>query len=163
MEEGPHPSNMQFEYAWRWFDLHAKQRVSMFNFFLISVGALATAYGLLLREQLYVVAAVAAFLGVLVSLVSCLLDVRNRQLVKMGEEALKEVEKAHLTECQILTDEKQPPSLLKHGSLIKLLEIVVAIVYFAGMVYSVILGTGMFDLTTSENLSRPRHDFRPLW
>ena len=140
---GNHQSaNMQFEYAWRWFDLHAKQRVSMFNFFLISVGALATAYGLLLREQLYVVAAVAAFMGVFVSLVSCLLDVRNHELVKMGEEALQGVEKAHLTECQILTDEKQPSSLLKHGRLIRSLEIVVAIVYLAGVVYSVILALG---------------------
>ena len=134
--------SMQFEYAWRWFDLHAKQRVSMFNFFILSVGALATAYGLLLREQLYVVAAVAAFVGVFVSLVSCLLDVRNHELVKMGEEALKGVERAHLTGCAILTDEKPPPSLLKHGWLIRSLEIVVAIVYLAGMVYSVILALG---------------------
>ena len=139
---GSQSANMQFEYAWRWFDLHAKQRVSMFNFFLLSVGALATAYGLLLREQLYVVAALAAFIGAFVSLVSCLLDRRNHELVKIGEEALKKVEKAHLTECQILTDEKQPPSLLKHGWLIKSLEIVVAIVYLAGMVYSVILALG---------------------
>ena len=135
-------ANMQFEYAWRWFDLHAKQRVSMFNFFLLSVGALATAYGLLLREQLYVVAAVAAFMGVFVSLVSCMLDVRNRELVKMGEEALKEVERAYLTGCTILTAEKQPPLLLKHRWLIRSLEIVVGIVYLAAVVYSVILALG---------------------
>ena len=135
-------ANMQFEYAWRWFDLHAKQRVSMFNFFLLSAGALATAYGLLLREQLYVVAAVAAFMGIFVSLVSCLLDVRNHALVKMGEEALKGVERAHLTECPILTDETQPPALLKHGWLIRSLEIGVAIVYLAGVVFSVFLALG---------------------
>lgn len=139
---GSQSANMQFEYAWRWFDLHAKQRVSMFNFFLLSVGALATAYGLLLREQLYVVAAVAAFMGVFVSLVSCMLDVRNRELVKMGEEALKEVERAYLTGCTILTAEKQPPLLLKHRWLIRSLEIVVAIVYLAAVVYSVILSLG---------------------
>ena len=135
-------ANMQFEYAWRWFDLHAKQRISMFNFFLLAVGALATAYGLLLREQLYVVAAVAALVGIFVSLVSCLLDVRNHDLVKMGEEALKGVEKAHLTECRILTDEKQPSPLLKHGWLIRSLEIGVAIVYLAGVVFSVFLALG---------------------
>ena len=32
---GSQSANIQFEYAWRWFDLHAKQRVSMFNFFLL--------------------------------------------------------------------------------------------------------------------------------
>ena len=139
---GSYSGNMQFEYAWRWFELHAKQRVSMFNFFLLSVGALATAYGLLLREQLYVVAAVAAFMGVFVSLVSCLLDVRNRKLVKMGEEALEGVERAYLTGCTILTAEKQPPLLLKHKWLFRSLEIVVAIVYLAAVVYSVILALG---------------------
>ena len=139
---GSQSANVQFEYAWRWFDLHAKQRVSMFNFFLLSVGALATAYGLLLREQLHVVAAVAAGMGVFVSLVSCLLDVRNRQLVKMGEEALKEVERSHLNGFTILIDEKQPLALLKHGWLIRSLEIVVATLYLAAGIYSIALAVG---------------------
>jgi hypothetical protein len=29
----------QFDYAWKWFDFHAKQRTSMFNFYIIVVGA----------------------------------------------------------------------------------------------------------------------------
>ena len=75
-------------------------------------------------------------------LVSCLLDVRNRELVEMGEEALKGVERAYLTGCTILTAEKQPPLLLKHRWLITSLEIVVAIVYLAAVVYSMILALG---------------------
>jgi len=135
-------ANMQFEYAWRWFELHARQRVSMFNFFFLAVGALASAYGILLREQLYGESAAVAFAGVFASVVACLLDVRNHSLVKMGEEALKVVETRHLTGCAILTEERQPPSMLKHGWLIRSLEIVVAILYLAAGVYSIFLAAG---------------------
>lgn len=139
---GSQSANVQFEYAWRWFDLHAKQRVSMFNFFLLSAGALASAYGILLREQLYGESAGVAFVAVVGSAVSCLLDIRNHGLVKMGEEALKEVERDHLDGFAILTEEKQPLAILKHGSLIRFLEIVVATLYLAAGVYSVVLATG---------------------
>ena len=139
---GSYSVSVQFEYAWRWFELHARQRVSMFNFFFLSTGAFATAYGILLREQLYGESAAVAFVGVLASVVSCLLDVRNHGLVKMGEEALMEVEREHLDGFAILTEEKQPPAMLKHGWLIRFLEIVVATLYLAAGVYSVVLATG---------------------
>ena len=42
----------KFEYAWRYFALHARQRVTMFNFFLLGSGVIANAYGLLLRNYL---------------------------------------------------------------------------------------------------------------
>ena len=137
-----HTASMQFEYAWRWFDLHARQRVSMFNFFLISVGALASAYGLLLREQFYGGSAVVALAGILVSVVSCLLDERNHSLVKIGEEALEKVEKEHLNGFAILTDERQPPAMLKHGWLIKSLEISAAALYLTAGIYSAVLVLG---------------------
>ena len=139
---GSHSVNTEFEYAWRWFELHARQRVSMFNFFFLSVGALASAYGILLREQLYGESAVVAGIGVFVSVVSCLLDVRNHSLVKMGEEALQVVEREHLSGYTILTEEKRPPAMLTHGRLIRLLEIVVAIVYLVAGIYSVALAAG---------------------
>ena len=139
---GSESVNTQFEYAWRWFELHARQRVSMFNFFFLSVGALASAYGILLREQLYGESAAVAFAAFFASVVACLLDVRNHSLVKMGEEALKVVEREHLTGCAILTEERQPPTMLKHGWLIRSLEIVVAILYLTAGVYSVALAAG---------------------
>ena len=114
----------------------------MFNFFLISVGALASAYGLLLREQFYGGSAVVALAGIIVSVVSCLLDERNHSLVKMGEDALEKVEKEHLNGFAILTDERQPPVMLKHGWLIKSLEIFAAALYLTAGIYSAVLLLG---------------------
>ena len=132
----------QFEYAWRWFELHARQRVSMFNFFLLSAGALANAYGILLREQFYVESAVVASMGIFVSAVAFMLDVRNYALVKMGEEALQIAEKELPIGFDILTQEKQPPAILRHASLIRSLEATAGILYLAAVIYSAFLAAG---------------------
>ena len=154
MSETSHPDQeqvvgqAQFEYAWRWFDAHAKQRVAMFNYFLLAVGVLANAYGLLLREQLYWPAVSVAAIGVFVGIVAYVLDVRNHQLVGMGEKALKRVEKdflgpqslgaagTTLPEYLIFRTEKEPPFWQKHKFLIRSLEVVVTAAYMAALGYS---------------------------
>ena len=55
--------DLKLDCAWRWFSLHTKQRVTMFSFFLVASGILANAYGLLLREELWVPATAAASIG----------------------------------------------------------------------------------------------------
>ena len=139
---------MRFEYAWRWFDMHARQRVTMFNFFLLSTGVLANAYGILLREGFYWQSAAVAVIGAFAGLVSCFLDVRNSQLVDMGEEALKKVEQEYLApvveggqslhEYAILSTEKQPPLWQKHKCLIRSLEMVAVFGHLAATTHSVI-------------------------
>lgn len=140
------PQQAQFDYAWRWFDVHAKQRVTMFNFFLLATGLIANAYGLMFREDLYLQAAVVAFIGAVVGGVSFMLDVRNSQLVDMGEAALKSVEQNYLdpvlveTEVQplrILSKEEQPPFWQKHKFLIRFLETVAILGYLAACGHSV--------------------------
>ena len=84
--------NIKFEYAWRYFSLHARQRVQMFNFFLLGSSFLASGYGLLFREQFYLPACVLAAVGILVSFFALLLDTRNARLVDLGEGALKSFE-----------------------------------------------------------------------
>ena len=141
---------LKLDYAWRWFALHAKQRVAMFNYFLVASGILANAYGLLLREQLWEAAIVAASIGCMVGLVSLGLDVRNRQLVKLGEELLTDVEEKYLFPVESLSgpadcpssgilarEAKGKPSLLfKHRFLIRSLEVVVAGGFLAAVVYA---------------------------
>ena len=143
------PYHTQFEYAWRWFDLHARQRVSMFNFFLLSTGILANAYAILFREDLFWQAAGVAAIGAFAGLVSVVLDVRNSQLVHMGEAALKRVEQEYLAlasidvqaqhECAILTNEKRVPLWQKHKSLIRSLEIVAVCGFIAALIHSVVM------------------------
>jgi len=87
---------MQFQYAWNWFECHAKQRISMFNYFLLAMGILATAYVHALKEAPSIVAFCLALMGLLVSAIFWLLDWRNKQLVHMGEDLLRELEHKRL-------------------------------------------------------------------
>ena len=141
----------KFEYAWRHFALHARQRVTMFNFFLLGSGVIANAYGLLLREQLHWQAGGVALIGLLVCGVSFMLDIRNRQLVRLGEDALRRVEQDYLLssdgfnsnqtapEYAIMTREGEigePSFLYKHGTLIRFLEGAAAFGFLAAAVRS---------------------------
>ena len=143
--------HLKLDYAWRWFALHTKQRMTMFNYFLVASGILANAYGLLLREELWEAAIVAASIGCMVGLVSLGFDVRNRQLVKLGEEMLTDLEEeylfpvGHLSEpadspsSGILAREakgREPSFLFKHRFLIRSLEMVVAGGFLAAALFA---------------------------
>ena len=143
--------HLKLDYAWRWFALHTKQRVTMFNYFLVASGILANAYGLLLREELWGAAIVAASIGCTVGLVSWGLDVRNRQLVKLGEEVLTDIETKCLFPVESLSGPADSPSsgilareakgrepslLFKHRFLIGSLEVVVAGGFLAAALYA---------------------------
>src|SRR4051812_49073283 len=41
---------LRADYAWKWFDLHAKQRMTLFNYFLIVAGILANGILLTLKD-----------------------------------------------------------------------------------------------------------------
>ncbi|MDE2803038.1 MAG: hypothetical protein OXK21_09165 [Chloroflexota bacterium] len=116
----------------------------MFNFFLVGSGVIANAYGLLLRnpDPFFWQAGAVALVGALVCGVSFVLDMRNRQLVGYGEDALRRVEQDYLLsaaqikpnseapEYAIMTRELRigkPPPWLKHGNLFKALEVVGAL------------------------------------
>ena len=117
----------------------------MFNFFLVGSGVLGNAYALLLRDQLYWQAGVVAIIGVFVSLVSIGLDVRNEQLVDLGEAALRGVEDDYLMldsgkppEYAILRTEifkGEPPMMLKHKGLVRSVETFVGIVFLGATFY----------------------------
>ena len=143
--------HLKLDYAWRWFALHTKQRVTMFSYFLVASGILANAYGLLLREELWGAAIGAASIGCLVGLVSWGLDSRNRQLVKLGEEVLTDIERAYLFPTEPHSEDvdspasgilyreakgREPRLLFKHRFLIGSLEIVVASGFFVAAVYA---------------------------
>ena len=143
--------HLKLDYAWRWFALHTKQRMTMFNYFLVAAGILANAYGLLLREELWEAATVAASIGCMVGVVSWGLDTRNRQLVKLGEEVLTSIEGEYLFPGEspskpadtpssgILAREdkgREPSLLFKHRFLIGSLEVIVAVGFLAAAVYA---------------------------
>lgn len=42
---------LRIDYAWKWFDLHAKQRMTLFNYFLIIAGILANGMLLSIKDD----------------------------------------------------------------------------------------------------------------
>ena len=141
----------KFEYAWRYFAYHARQRVTMFHFFLLGSGVIGNAYALLLRGQLHLEAGVVAMLGLIVCFVFFCLEIRNHQLVNLGEDALMRVELDYLLSPAELRSEHTTPEyaimtrerkvgvtffLCKHGTLILLLQSAVAAGFAAAASYS---------------------------
>lgn len=144
--------DIRFEYAWRYFALHARQRITMFYFFLIGSGIMANAYGLLLREKLHWIAAGVAIVGVLICIVSLMLDIRNHQLVRLGEQALRRIELDSIVSDRSNVDLSNPPDYmiltredaagaprarLKHGVLIRFLELSVAVGFLLAAITSI--------------------------
>ena len=79
------------EQAWSYFDRHAEQRLKTFNFYLLLCGGVIAGVVAASKDHLDG-AWPLAFLLSFVSLVFWRLDVRNRQLTKHSEEALKLLE-----------------------------------------------------------------------
>lgn len=79
---------MQFDYGWKWFDFHAKQRTTMFNFFVIFAGFIFAAVAQISKTndpRMMLLAFGISLFGVVVSLIFLGLDHRNARLVGIGE------------------------------------------------------------------------------
>lgn len=83
---------LRYDYAWSWFDFHAKQRVSMFNYFLIITGIFANGLIGVLKTDFRSIAVALGILGIITSFAFFCLDLRNKQLVEMGEDVLLKIE-----------------------------------------------------------------------
>jgi hypothetical protein len=84
------PPDKALDHAWRYFALHAQQRISVFSFFVVLSGILATGIGAGLQAG-KPMAPVVAILGALLALFSFVfyrLDRRGSELVKLAEDAI---------------------------------------------------------------------------
>ena len=82
------------EHAWHYFELHANQRIAVFNFFLLTSGAIAAGLATTLQGTPRF-ASLGIALGALLILVSFIfwkLDQRASFLIKHAENALAETE-----------------------------------------------------------------------
>ena len=86
----------RLDIGWKWFDFHAKQRTTIFNFFLLITGIILNAYVLAIRECLYQIAIALSVFGILQAIVFFLFDIRNRQLTAHAENVIEMVERTHL-------------------------------------------------------------------
>ena len=82
--------------AWDYFQMHAGQRLSTFNFYIVISSVLSTALFTSFQKD-YRVPGVSAILGFLLAFFSFIfwrLDLRNKELIKNAEAALKFFESA---------------------------------------------------------------------
>ena len=82
------------DHAWRYFELHANQRMAVFNFFLVLAGLVAAGLAAAIQgsERLAVLGIVLGLLLALVSFVFWKLDQRVSFLMKHAEVAIAELE-----------------------------------------------------------------------
>ncbi|MEH6689299.1 MAG: hypothetical protein V7693_18810 [Halopseudomonas sabulinigri] len=96
------------EHAWRYFELHAQQRMTVFNFYLAISGLLAAGIGMCLQQGPKF-SLLISILGVFLSCISFLfwkLDIRTSKMIKNAESVLQRIEsEAILPEAALFTSE----------------------------------------------------------
>lgn len=82
------------DHAWRYFELHAKQRMTVFNFYLAISGVFSAGIGACIQAGTKM-AIITSVLGGFLSLISFLfwkLDQRVSEMIKRAESALRVIE-----------------------------------------------------------------------
>ncbi len=92
---------IRFEFAWRHFEFHARQRTTMFHFFILLMPFLFGGFFYFLKSDQFQPAnpAAAILVGVIGSVLSVtflFLDIRNRQLYLVSQNNLKLIENSFL-------------------------------------------------------------------
>lgn len=97
------------DHAWKYFQLHADQRIKTFNFYLILCALITGALTAILKNASDIrVGIPLAFMLPFLSFIFWKLDLRNKQLIGHGEEALKYIENQYAVD-----DEDDKPHILK--------------------------------------------------
>jgi hypothetical protein len=85
-------TSLRFEYAWNWWAFHAKQRTTVFYYYLIITGIIANAYVVSYQQGFTAIAIALAVIGLVTSVASIFLDIRNHGMVTEGEKILDSLE-----------------------------------------------------------------------
>ena len=84
-------------YIWNYFELHAKQRLTTFNYYIVISTLLASGY-LLAIQNVTFLSLLLSIVLMLLSFIFWKLDLRNKQLIKNSENALKFIERKESTQ-----------------------------------------------------------------
>src|SRR5262249_4702094 len=116
----------QRDYAWAYFQLHANQRMSSFNFFVVIAALLTTGLATTLKSDFthHYVGVVLALSLFVISFVFWKMDQRVRYLIKHAEEALKAIEEKWMSNEDFIgpnlalfrTEEEKTDSIRELGS-----------------------------------------------
>ncbi len=78
------------EYGFKWFEFHAQQRITTFNFYLTIYSGLTAGVAFLLKEKFLLGSILISLIMSGVSFLFWQLDVRNQQLIKIGKSILSD-------------------------------------------------------------------------
>lgn len=82
------------EHAWKYFELHAQQRITVFNFYIAIIGLLISGVGVSMQQgdkYIYLCSIAGGFM-VFISFIFWKLDQRTSMLIKNSEYVLRETE-----------------------------------------------------------------------
>lgn len=100
-------SEQAVEHAWKYFELHSNQRITLFNYFLFIMAGLGTAVGVTLQASSkfsYVGVFISIFI-IVVSVVFWKLDQRTSFLIKQSEQVFKKLERNSSIDIGIFCNE----------------------------------------------------------
>jgi hypothetical protein len=95
---------LELKFSWDWFQYHASQRLTAFNFFLVLIGAIAVGYAQAVTHASQTLGIVLGSFGAFVALAFLAMDIRNQELVECGLKALKDLE-AQLDHLSIVKED----------------------------------------------------------
>ena len=128
------------QYAWKWFEYHAAQRLTGFRFFVLFFGVLVVAYRTSLRDNNFLLADVVAWFGVFISIAFLVLEVRNEALVNVGREALIDLEEfdeslSARPRLQLLHIDRNRSRWLSHKYWLRAIYVVCGVLFLIGATY----------------------------
>ncbi|MCA4780618.1 hypothetical protein HXZ77_15255 [Acinetobacter johnsonii] len=101
-------SEQAVEHAWKYFELHSNQRITMFNYFLFIIAGLGTAIGVSIQSS-STFAYIGIFLSIFLSITAFVfwkLDQRTSFLIKQSEEVFKRLERNSSIDIGIFCNEE---------------------------------------------------------
>jgi hypothetical protein len=116
--QGQEAIHKMLDHAWRYFALHAGQRMSVFNFFLVLAASVAAVLAASLQREggFHVLGMALGCILVLVSFIFWKLDQRTAFLVKHAEAAIAELEvKLPIASARLASTEPAKTDAAKKG------------------------------------------------
>lgn len=127
------------DYAWRWFEYHAGQRMVAFRFFLILLAALVLGVTTAFKDREFFLVSMLAAFGALVSFAFLMLEIRNEELVNVGRNALIHVEDADQSlkatpTLQLLHIDRNRNVLISHKLWLRVIYLVCVVLFLIAAV-----------------------------
>lgn len=149
------------DHAWAYFTLHANQRITVFNYFVVFAGILCTGLAATIQasDRFSFIGIALGVILVMLSFLFWKLDQRTSFLIKHAEDILKLHEPVL---APLLADEvdktskaKADDGLWTYGQVFRAIFAVMALIGFVGAILSALHATHHLDWSATANAAAP--------